>query len=177
MNISNSGASNKALNFSSKLILPVAAVCSLSQRAGSEIGAPADDMIDLNVPYYGTSETTHPETRGCRQLLPADLEKTLAEVAKRRCNEGHKGGKMPRQFWTRIVNPQMNSFLLAPLAKADGGSGVCGRPVFRSMDDPDYQAILRSFDPVLAQLRERPRTDMAGAKPADVDRSCLGSLY
>jgi len=37
--------------------------------------------------------------------------------------------------------------------------------------------ILRSFDPVLAQLRERPRTGMPGAKPADVDRSCLGSLY
>ena len=26
--------------------------------------------IDLNVPYYGTSETTHPDTRGCRQPLP-----------------------------------------------------------------------------------------------------------
>ena len=133
--------------------------------------------IDLNVPYYGTSETTHPETRGCRQLLPADLEKTLADVAKRRCAECHDSGKIPRQFWTRIVNPQMNNFLLAPLAKDAGGSGVCGKAVFQSADDPDYQAILRTFDPVLAQLRERPRTDMAGAKAVDVDRSCLGSLY
>ncbi len=133
--------------------------------------------IDLNVPYYGTSETTHPETRGCRQLLPADLEKTLSDVAKRRCTECHDGGKIPRQFWTRIVNPQMNNFLLAPLAKDAGGSGVCGKAVFQSADDPDYQTILRSFDPVLAQLREHPRTDMAGAKAVDVDRSCLGSLY
>jgi len=133
--------------------------------------------IDLNVPYYGTSETTHPDTRGCRQLLPADLEKTLSDVAKRRCSECHEGGKIPRQFWTRIVNPQMNSFLLAPLAKKAGGSGACGKEVFQSAADPDYQAILRTFDPVLAHLRELPRTDMAGAKPAEVDRSCLGSLY
>jgi hypothetical protein len=71
----------------------------------------------------------------------------------------------------------LNSFLLAPLAKDAGGSGACGKAVFASTADPDYQAILRLFDPVLAELRARPRTDMAGAKPADVDRSCLGSLY
>jgi hypothetical protein len=132
--------------------------------------------IDLNVPYYGTSETTHPETRGCRQLLPVDFEKTLAEVANRRCGDCHNGGKIPRQFWTRIVNPQLNNFLLAPLAKEFGGSGACGQAVFASTNDADYQAILRMFDPLLAGLRLRPRTDMAGAKPADVDRSCLGKL-
>jgi hypothetical protein len=131
--------------------------------------------IDLNVPYYGTSETTHPETRGCRQLYPADLDKTLAEVGTRRCVGCHTG--VPRPFWTRIVNPQLNTFLVAPLAKDAGGSSVCSRAVFQSTADPDYQAILRTFGPVLAGLRDRPRTDMAGAKPADVDRSCLGSLY
>jgi hypothetical protein len=71
----------------------------------------------------------------------------------------------------------MNSFLLAPLAIAAGGSGACGKAVFASTDDLDYQAILRAFEPVLADLRIRPRTDMEGAKPADVDQSCLGSLY
>jgi hypothetical protein len=133
--------------------------------------------IDLNVPYYGTSETTHPETVGCRRLYPTALDSTLADVAKRRCQECHAGGKIPRPFWTRVVNPELNSFLLAPLAKEAGGSGACGRAVFASPADPDYLAILRTFDPVLADLYVRPRTDMAGAKPADVDRSCLGSLY
>ena len=71
----------------------------------------------------------------------------------------------------------MNAFLLAPLAKEAGGNGLCGKAVFASTTDPDYQAILRTFDPVLAGLLTRPRTDMAGAKPAEVDRSCLGSLY
>ena len=133
--------------------------------------------IDLNVPYYGTSETTHPDTRGCRHLYPAALDKTLADVAARRCAPCHKDAAVPRRFWTRIEHPAMNSFLLAPLAKEAGGTAACGRPVFASTTDLDYQAILRTFDPVLAALRERPRTDMAGAKPAEVDRSCLGSLY
>ena len=133
--------------------------------------------IDLNVPYYGTSETTHPETAGCRRIYPAELDKALADVAQRRCAECHDGGKIPRPFWTRLQNPHLNSFLLAPLAQEAGGSGACGKPVFASTADPDYQAIISLFAPVLADLRARPRTDMAGAKPAEVDRSCLGSLY
>jgi hypothetical protein len=133
--------------------------------------------IDLNVPYYGTSETTHPETAGCRRIYPAELDKVLTDVARRRCAECHDGGKIPRPFWTRLQNPHLNSFLLAPLAQEAGGSGACGKPVFASTADPDYQAIISLFAPVLADLRARPRTDMAGAKPAEVDRSCLGSLY
>ena len=132
--------------------------------------------IDLNVPYYGTSETAYPEKKGCRQLYPAELDKTLAEVSKRRCAQCHKEGNFPRQVWTRITNPHMNSFLLAPLAQAAGGSGACGRRVFETQADPDYQAILRTFEPITALLRERPRMDMPGAKAAEVDRSCLGKL-
>jgi mono/diheme cytochrome c family protein len=128
--------------------------------------------IDLNVPYYGTSETAYPERRGCRQILPDDLGKVLADVGKRRCAECHADGKFPRKVWTRITNPQYNDFLLAPLAPSAGGNGRCGRAVFASADDPDYQAILKTFDPVLSMLKERPRMDMPGAVPAcDVNRS------
>jgi len=132
--------------------------------------------IDLNVPYYGTSETAYPEKRGCRQMYPTDLDKTLDEVAKRRCSECHRDARIPRPFWTRITNPHLNCFLLAPLAKSAGGSEACGRAVFPNAEDPDYQAILRTFDAVLAQLRQRPRMDMPGATPAAVDRNCLGQL-
>jgi len=132
--------------------------------------------IDLNVPYYGTSETAYPEKRGCRQILPADLDKKLADVAQRRCAECHRDAKVPRPVWTRITNPQLNSFLLAPLATSAGGSGACGQAVFQSTDDPDYQVLLRTFEAVTVQLRERPRMDMPGAIPAAVDRNCLGSL-
>jgi len=122
--------------------------------------------IDLNVPYYGTTEPAYPELRGCRRVYPADLDKTLASVATRRCVECHKDGKFPREVWTRITNPQQNRFLLAPLAKAAGGAETCGKAVFANTDDPDYQAILKTFEPVTAMLKERPRDDMPGSKPA-----------
>ena len=132
--------------------------------------------IDLNIPYYGTSETAYPDRPGCRRAYPADLDRTLADVAQRRCAGCHQDGPVPRRIWTRITNPQLNEFLMAPLARESGGSGACGQPVFASKADPDYQAILQTFEPVLAELRVRPRMDMAGAQPAAVDRNCLGNL-
>ena len=129
--------------------------------------------IDLNVPYYGSSETTHPENLGSRRIYPPDLDKALASVAAKRCAECHKEAKIPRQFWTRITHPNLNSFLLAPLAKAAGGTEACGQAVFTGTEDPDYQAILKTFDPALLALQQTPRTDMPGAQPClTVNRSC-----
>jgi hypothetical protein len=122
--------------------------------------------IDLNVPYYGTTEPAYPEIRGCRRIYPSDLDKTLAVVAARRCAECHAGGKFPREVWTRITNPERNRFLIAPLAKSAGGAETCGKAVFASTDDPDYQAVLKMFEPVTAMLKDRPRDDMPGAKPS-----------
>jgi len=129
--------------------------------------------IDLNVPYYGSSETAHPERRGCRQITPPGLDAVLADVAKRRCAECHTGGNVPRREWVRITEPELNPFLIAPLARAAGGSQRCGEPVFASRDDPDYQAILATFEPVLELIQRQPRIDMPGGKPAeDVCRTC-----
>ncbi len=132
--------------------------------------------IDLNVPYYGTSETAHPTRPGCRQFLPPDLDRTLDEVAQRRCIECHSNGKAPRRFWTRLTNAHLNEFLLAPLAQSAGGRGRCSTPPFLSPEDPDYRAILETFQVTLAELHAQPRMDMPGARPANVDRSCLGRL-
>ncbi len=117
--------------------------------------------IDLNVPYY--------DNPGCRRIYPDDLDKTLAEVAARRCVECHKSGRITRPIWTRITRPELNNFLIAPLSVSAGGSGACGKPVFADTRDPDYQAILRTFDPIRKMLRDRPRMDMPGAKPAVCD--------
>jgi hypothetical protein len=128
--------------------------------------------IDLNVPYYGTSETAHPDLIGCRRVYPDRLDEVLAEVASRRCAGCHQGGKIPRRVWTRITEPELNPFLVAPLAKAAGGSQKCGEPVFANKDDRDYQAVLATFEPVLRLLETTPRMDMPGGEPAcDVCRS------
>jgi len=117
--------------------------------------------MDLNIPYYGTSSSNHKAALGSRRMMPAELDAVLQDVSARRCGECHKGG-IPRTFYTRITNPQHNAFLLAPLAKQAGGTQQCGRAVFANTEDPDYQKILRTFQPIHDLLGKRPRADMPG---------------
>ena len=131
--------------------------------------------IDLNVPYYGTAETAHPDREGSRRLYPELLDEKLNRVALNRCSECHADGHIPRKEWVRITHPERNSFLLAPLALAEGGSERCGTAVFQSKSDPDYAALLQSFDPILELINQRPRLDMADGVPSDaVDRDRMG---
>jgi hypothetical protein len=94
-------------------------------------------------------------------MMPLDLDATLDEVASRRCISCHEAG-IPRKHFTRIENPHHNSFLLAPLATAAGGTERCGQAVFTTSDDPDYQKILKTFAPIHELLSKRPRADMPG---------------
>lgn len=120
--------------------------------------------IDLNVPYYPTSSSNNVKAMGCRRVLPVDLDAVLNKVAASRCVNCHRTG-VPRDFYIRIEKPELNRFLLAPLAQSAGGTERCGKPVFTSTDDPDYQAILKTFEPVARQLRQQPRDDMPDHKP------------
>jgi hypothetical protein len=137
-------------------------------KAGKlRVNVPDDDRrrvflwMDLNIPYYGTSSSDHKTELGSRRMLPRELDSTLTEVATRRCVACHKEG-VPRKFYTRVLKPEKNSFLLAPLAKEAGGTQKCGPPVFATTDDPDYQKILHTFTPVHERLKQRPRPDMDG---------------
>jgi len=126
--------------------------------------------IDLNVPYYGTSVSNYYQRTGCRRMVPDDFEGVFRNVAAKRCASCHgaddKGNiSVPRKEWLRIDNPHLNDFLLAPLAKKAGGTEKCGKPVFDSTQDPDYQAILQTFEPLHQMLRNRPRMDMPTAQP------------
>lgn len=124
--------------------------------------------IDLNVPYYGTSLSNYYDRTGCRQMIPPQFEQVFQDVARRRCASCHgaddKGmATIPRKIWLRVTNPRLNNFLLAPLAADAGGTEGCGKAVFESIQDPDYQAILKTFEPLHEMLRELPRMDMVGA--------------
>ena len=129
--------------------------------------------IDLNVPYYGTYEMGDERREGGRRVVPEGLDKTLADVSARRCASCHKNGA-PTPDYVRITNPEANPFLAAPLAKAVGGRAACKDEVFKSRDDPDYQAILKAFESVTRALKERPRMDMDGSAPDErPDRTTL----
>lgn len=120
--------------------------------------------LDLNCPYYGTSDSNHRKKTGCRQMIPESLDATLAEVAGRRCISCHQDSKaihpLTQGFYLRIDHPERNPFLRAPLAKNAGGSGACGKNVFATTNDPDYQKLLRLFDPLQKSLSQRQRMDM-----------------
>jgi hypothetical protein len=133
--------------------------------------------IDLNVPYYGTSESNHYDLTGCRQIVPADLDHVFDQVFARRCESCHDGqSEKLRDTFVRITNVEHNRFLLAPLARAAGGTERCGQPIFASREDPDYKAILRTFESVGELLEKQPRMDMvesadsvAGSYPPGAD--------
>ena len=129
--------------------------------------------LDLNCPYYGTSDSNYRERRGCRQMIPDSLETVVRDVAARRCVECHSDfhdiATIPNTFYLRIDHPSLNLFLRAPLAKSAGGSGACGKAVFADAKDPDYQKLLGTFQPLENMLSRRPRMDMEasnrGLKP------------
>jgi len=125
--------------------------------------------IDLNVPYYGTSRSKNHALPGCRGVYPPELDRVLAGVAARRCAACHvsRDGRpaVPRKKWLRVINPQLNEFLLAPLAKSAGGTEKCGRAVFATKDDPDYKAVLKAFDGVKPMLFNPPRDDVDESAP------------
>lgn len=127
--------------------------------------------IDLNIPYYGTYEMAYPDAEGGRRIVPEDLNEKLNSVTARRCMRCHQTG-VPSEGFVRLTEPQLNDFLAAPLAKSAGGRGSCGETVFRSVEDADYQALLKCFEPVNQMLAQRPRMDMPGASPAPANRSC-----
>lgn len=99
--------------------------------------------IDLNVPYYGTSQSQQPDLRGCRRIVPENLEAVLDEVAKRR------GFELPRTFYIRLDHPEKNPFLALPLKRGD----------FTGTDDPDYQRILQCFEGLQESLEQRIDVD------------------
>ena len=99
--------------------------------------------IDLNVPFYGTSQSRQPGLRGCRRILPEGLAETLKEVAARRKIE------LPTTFYVRLDHPEKNPFLAVPLAKG----------AFASKDDPDYKKILSCFGGVQEALSQRNDVD------------------
>jgi hypothetical protein len=124
--------------------------------------------LDLNCPYYGTSDSNHQDRRGCRQMIPDGLDAAIMEVAGRRCASCHQGMNntqtIPNSFYLRIDHPEKNPFLRAPLAKQSGGTGACGKPIFADTNDPDYQKLIQPFQALQDLLSTRPRMDMEDAE-------------
>ena len=92
-------------------------------------------------------------------MYPYELDSVLEEVASRRCVECHSES-IPRKYYTRMLKPENNNFMLAPLAISAGGTEKCGRAIFKSKADQDYRKIMEVFRPLQEMLEQRPRADM-----------------
>jgi len=69
------------------------------------------------------------------------------------------------QAYCNLSRPDKSLFLRAPLAKEAGGLGLCGKAVFASADDTDYQAIRAAIESAAGQLAEKKRFGMSGFVP------------
>lgn len=69
------------------------------------------------------------------------------------------------QALCNLDQPARSRLLRAPLAKSEGGLELCGQPVFKSRQDPDYHAILACIEEAARQLRLHKRFDMPGFRP------------
>jgi len=128
--------------------------------------------IDCNAPYYGTFRFTRPNTIGGRELVDAELQPPLRKVYAKRCLSCHgkRGDNMIRRIRFPCVERSLT--LLAPLARAAGGTEACKTAVFADTNDPDYKTILETFRKVSERVKTNPRVDMLGRQPPMLDPEC-----
>ena len=69
------------------------------------------------------------------------------------------------QSHCNLSHPEKSLLLRAPLAKQQGGFGLCGNDVIKETTDPLYQAILQSIRASANQLAKEKRFDMPGFRP------------
>ena len=79
--------------------------------------------------------------------------------------------KLSRHIVFNLSQPERSLLLLAPLAPAAGGFGLCrdpaGQPagVFAASSDPDYQTLLQMVAAGRTELERIKRFDMPGFQP------------
>ncbi len=69
------------------------------------------------------------------------------------------------QSYCNLSHPEKSLVLRAPLAKQEGGFGLCGNDVLKSKSDPVYQEILLAIRNAAGQLAKEKRFDMPGFRP------------
>lgn len=77
--------------------------------------------------------------------------------------------KASRHALFNLTRPEKSYFLKAPLSKTAGGFGRCmtptNAPLFSSVEDPDYQVLLKMIEAGMDKLNAVKRFDMPGFRP------------
>jgi hypothetical protein len=129
------------------------------------------EWIDCNAPYYGTYLFTRKNTVGGEELLTPGIRAALNGVFERKCASCHQKD-VARIERISFAHPEQSPALLAPLARAAGGTERCGRAVFPSRDDPDAQALIGALARLQEEMKTNPRMDMRPERPPLLDPQC-----
>jgi len=118
--------------------------------------------IDANAPYHDGFINTRPRRQPYD--LPADraLAGKIAAIHARRCASCHKAEDISRLDWIDLHEPAKGRFLTAPLAKEAGGTAKCGRAVYTSQEDSDYQAVRELVEAAAERAWANARRDLRG---------------
>lgn len=108
-----------------------------------------------------------------RNLVPWG-EGPMNQLAAGRSQRKNPLFRFNRHLVYNLSRPEKSLQLLAPLARAMGGYGLCtppsdpqGNPVFADDQDPDYQKLLAAIRVAREHLERIKRFDMAGFQPCE----------
>jgi mono/diheme cytochrome c family protein len=146
------------------------------QHYGVQLSSNEKNMIRYWIESAGTFAGTY-AALGKGFIIPTKPV-VPDDVHTRRCVTCHEG-ELPfskddfRTHWFyNLDQPQKSVALLAPLAKAAGGWGMCttdgvenGGSVFQDKTDPDHAKILAGIENLAVQLNHNKRYDMQGLEP------------
>ncbi|MEI7733739.1 MAG: hypothetical protein WCO56_29510 [Verrucomicrobiota bacterium] len=130
--------------------------------------------IDANVPYYGTWDMTRPHTFGGRDTWLGEHKLPLpwfADFTRAYAASGiREDMERVRNRDINLTHPEWSRVLLRNLAQSAGGQMADNLAVFRTTDDPRYQAMLQAIEAGKLALLAKPRMDMPGAIPIPQQR-------
>lgn len=137
---------------------------------GSHHGVQLTELERKTVRLWIDTSATYPGTYaalGCG-MYPVALPDQMLSNRCGSCHDGNKADKFDGrrlQSFCNLTRPEKSMLLRAPLAKNDGGLGLCGSDVLKTTADPVYEATLAAIRRSAEQLDVEKRFDMVGFRP------------
>ena len=124
--------------------------------------------IDLNGPYHDRFINKRTERPPYDVAANVQLASSIQAVHAKRCATCHKAETISQLSLIDLHQPDRSAFLVAPLAKAAGGTAKCGQAVYKDRDDADFQVLLKLVRRAVEKAWQFPRRDLeslVGTKP------------
>ena len=124
--------------------------------------------IDLNGPYHDRFINKRTERPPYDVAADVQLASSIQAVHAKRCATCHKAETISQLSLIDLHQPDRSAFLVAPLAKAAGGTAKCGQAVYKDRDDADFQVLLKLVRRAVEKAWQFPRRDLeslVGTKP------------